>query len=128
MIQYGVHFDPPEGDDSRRKPRVPSTGRGFESISLQRRVRNEPSQADAGCPTDAGGAVDAMHDSFMPLGGMVLILNMVLGENHLGRRRLRALRLLGVYPFVRSMLRRKRKKPLAGGQELSGGAPRADES
>jgi hypothetical protein len=41
---------------------------------------NEPSQADAGCPTDAGGAVDAMHDSFMPLGGMVLILNMVLGE------------------------------------------------
>jgi K+-transporting ATPase ATPase A chain len=30
--------------------------------------------------TDAGGAVDAMHDSFMPLGGMVLILNMLLGE------------------------------------------------
>jgi potassium-transporting ATPase potassium-binding subunit len=30
--------------------------------------------------TDAGGAVDAMHDSFMPLGGMVLIVNMALGE------------------------------------------------
>ena len=54
----------------------PLTGdRRFESTSLQRRGRNEPSQADAGCPTDAGGAVDAMHDSFMPLGGMVLILN-----------------------------------------------------
>src|SRR6516162_7536199 len=30
--------------------------------------------------TDAGGAVDAMHDSFLPLGGMVLIANMALGE------------------------------------------------
>src|SRR5215467_15809802 len=30
--------------------------------------------------TDAGGAVDAMHDSFLPLGGMVLLLNMALGE------------------------------------------------
>jgi len=30
--------------------------------------------------TDAGGAVDAMHDSFMPLGGMVLLVNMALGE------------------------------------------------
>jgi potassium-transporting ATPase potassium-binding subunit len=30
--------------------------------------------------TDAGGAVDAMHDSFLPLGGMVLIVNMALGE------------------------------------------------
>ena len=30
--------------------------------------------------TDAGGAVDAMHDSFMPLGGMVLLVNMLLGE------------------------------------------------
>src|SRR5262249_16135060 len=28
----------------------------------------------------AGGAVDAMHDSFLPLGGMVLIVNMALGE------------------------------------------------
>jgi hypothetical protein len=28
VIQYGVHFDSPEGDDSRRKPRVQSTGRG----------------------------------------------------------------------------------------------------
>jgi hypothetical protein len=38
VIQYGVHFDPPEGDKSRGKPRVQSTGRGFESISLQRRI------------------------------------------------------------------------------------------
>jgi K+-transporting ATPase ATPase A chain len=30
--------------------------------------------------TDAGGAVDAMHDSFMPLGGLVLLVNMLLGE------------------------------------------------
>ena len=30
--------------------------------------------------TDAGGAVDAMHDSFLPLGGLVLIVNMALGE------------------------------------------------
>jgi K+-transporting ATPase ATPase A chain len=30
--------------------------------------------------TDAGGAVDAMHDSFMPLGGMILLVNMLLGE------------------------------------------------
>src|SRR5215813_2661128 len=30
--------------------------------------------------TDAGGAVDAMHDSFLPLGGMVLLVNMALGE------------------------------------------------
>ena len=34
--------------------------------------------------TDAGGAVDAMHDSFMPLGGMVLILNMLIGEISFG--------------------------------------------
>ena len=37
MIQYGVHFDLPEGDESRRKPGSPATGRGFESGSLQRR-------------------------------------------------------------------------------------------
>jgi K+-transporting ATPase ATPase A chain len=30
--------------------------------------------------TDAGGAVNAMDDSFLPLGGMVLIINMALGE------------------------------------------------
>ena len=42
MIQYGVHFDPPEGDDSRRKPRVQSTGRGFESCSLQQPVCLSP--------------------------------------------------------------------------------------
>ena len=30
--------------------------------------------------TDAGGAVDAMHDSFLPLGGLVLLVNMALGE------------------------------------------------
>ena len=41
MIQYGVHFDPPESDDSRRKPGVQSTGRGFESCTLQRRVSCE---------------------------------------------------------------------------------------
>jgi len=39
-----------------------------------------PSSSFATVTTDAGGAVDAMHDSFMPLGGMVLILNMLLGE------------------------------------------------
>jgi hypothetical protein len=42
VIQYGVHFDPPEGDESRRKPGVRATGRGFESISLQGRVACEP--------------------------------------------------------------------------------------
>jgi potassium-transporting ATPase potassium-binding subunit len=30
--------------------------------------------------TDAGGAVNAMHDSFLPLGGMVLLVNILLGE------------------------------------------------
>ncbi len=30
--------------------------------------------------TDAGGAVDAMHDSFLPLGGMVLLVDIALGE------------------------------------------------
>ena len=39
-----------------------------------------PSSSFATVTTDAGGAVDAMHDGFMPLGGMVLILNMLLGE------------------------------------------------
>jgi K+-transporting ATPase ATPase A chain len=39
-----------------------------------------PSSSFATVTTDTGGAVDAMHDSFMPLGGMVLILNMLLGE------------------------------------------------
>jgi len=39
-----------------------------------------PSSSFATVTTDSGGAVDAMHDSFMPLGGMVLILNMLLGE------------------------------------------------
>jgi potassium-transporting ATPase potassium-binding subunit len=39
-----------------------------------------PSTLFATVTTDAGGAVDAMHDSFLPLGGMVLIVNMALGE------------------------------------------------
>jgi K+-transporting ATPase ATPase A chain len=39
-----------------------------------------PSALFATVTTDAGGAVDAMHDSFMPLGGLVLIVNMALGE------------------------------------------------
>ena len=39
-----------------------------------------PSALFATVTTDAGGAVDAMHDSFLPLGGMVLIANMALGE------------------------------------------------
>jgi potassium-transporting ATPase potassium-binding subunit len=39
-----------------------------------------PSSLFATLTTDAGGAVDAMHDSFLPLGGMVLIVNMALGE------------------------------------------------
>jgi potassium-transporting ATPase potassium-binding subunit len=39
-----------------------------------------PTALFATVTTDAGGAVDAMHDSFLPLGGMVLILNMALGE------------------------------------------------
>jgi K+-transporting ATPase ATPase A chain len=39
-----------------------------------------PSSLFATVTTDAGGAVDAMHDSSMPLGGMVLIVNMLLGE------------------------------------------------
>jgi potassium-transporting ATPase potassium-binding subunit len=30
--------------------------------------------------TDAGGAVNAMHDSFLPIGGMVLLVNIALGE------------------------------------------------
>jgi K+-transporting ATPase ATPase A chain len=39
-----------------------------------------PSSLFATVTTDAGGAVDAMHDSFLPLGGMVLFVNMALGE------------------------------------------------
>src|SRR6516162_3356616 len=39
-----------------------------------------PSSLFATVTTDAGGAVNAMHDSFLPLGGMVLIVNMALGE------------------------------------------------
>jgi potassium-transporting ATPase potassium-binding subunit len=39
-----------------------------------------PSSLFATVTTDAGGAVDAMHDSFLPLGGMVLLVNMALGE------------------------------------------------
>jgi len=39
-----------------------------------------PSALFATVTTDAGGAVDAMHDSFLPLGGMVLVVNMALGE------------------------------------------------
>jgi potassium-transporting ATPase potassium-binding subunit len=39
-----------------------------------------PSALFATVTTDAGGAVDAMHDSFTPLGGMVLLINMLLGE------------------------------------------------
>ena len=39
-----------------------------------------PTALFATVTTDAGGAVDAMHDSFLPLGDMVLIVNMALGE------------------------------------------------
>jgi len=39
-----------------------------------------PSALFATVTTDAGGAADAMHDSFLPLGGMVLLVNMALGE------------------------------------------------
>src|SRR6516164_55566 len=39
-----------------------------------------PSALFATVTNDAGGGVDAMHDSFLPLGGMVLIVNMALGE------------------------------------------------
>ena len=39
-----------------------------------------PTALFATVTTDAGGAVDAMHDSFLPLGSMVLIANMALGE------------------------------------------------
>jgi len=39
-----------------------------------------PTTLFATVTTDAGGAVDAMHDSFLPLGGMVLLVNMALGE------------------------------------------------
>ena len=39
-----------------------------------------PTALFATVTTDAGGAVDATHDSFMPLSGMVLLLNMALGE------------------------------------------------
>jgi K+-transporting ATPase ATPase A chain len=39
-----------------------------------------PTALFATVTTDAGGAVDAMHDSFLPLGGMILLVNMALGE------------------------------------------------
>jgi hypothetical protein len=50
VIQYGVHFDPPEGDESRRKPGVQSTGRGFRAVALVEALR-------AGCVvrTQSGG-------------------------------------------------------------------------
>jgi K+-transporting ATPase ATPase A chain len=44
------------------------------------RLSIAPSSLFATVTTDAGGAVDAMHDSSLPLGGMVLIVHMVLGE------------------------------------------------
>jgi K+-transporting ATPase ATPase A chain len=39
-----------------------------------------PTTLFATVTTGAGGAVDAMHDSFLPLGRMVLLVNMALGE------------------------------------------------
>ena len=43
--------------------------------------------------TDAScGAVNTMHDSFMPLGGMVPLVNIHARRDHLRRRRLRPLR------------------------------------
>jgi K+-transporting ATPase ATPase A chain len=44
------------------------------------RFGTAPSALFATVTTDAGGAVYAMHDSFLPLGGMVLLVNMALGE------------------------------------------------
>jgi len=58
VIQYGVHFDPPEGDESPRKPGVRATGRGFESLSLQRRVRGELDTA--------GSAINVSFHSGLP--------------------------------------------------------------
>ena len=46
--------------------------------------------------TDAScGAVNSMHDSFMPLGGFVPLFNIQLGRNHLRRRRRGPLRHAG---------------------------------
>jgi potassium-transporting ATPase potassium-binding subunit len=37
-----------------------------------------------GTTVTSTGAIDAQHDSFMPLGGLVLLVDMMLGENVLG--------------------------------------------
>ena len=59
-------------------PSVPQAGGNMEGKEV--RFGIAPTTLFATVTTDAGGAVDAMHDSFLPLGGMVLIVNMALGE------------------------------------------------
>jgi len=59
-------------------PRALQAGGNMEGKEV--RFGLAPSALFATVTTDAGGAVDAMHDSFLPLGGMVLIVNMALGE------------------------------------------------
>jgi len=63
-------------------PRALQAGGNMEGKEV--RFGLAPSALFATVTTDAGGAVDAMHDSFLPLGGMVLIVNMALGEVTLG--------------------------------------------
>src|SRR6516165_4806994 len=64
--------------DVDTKPTAYQAGGNMEGKEV--RFGITPSALFATVTTDAGGAVDAMHDSFMPLGGMVLIVNMALGE------------------------------------------------
>jgi K+-transporting ATPase ATPase A chain len=59
-------------------PGAPQAGGNMEGKEV--RFGITPSALFATVTTDAGGAVDAMHDSFLPLGGLVLLVNMALGE------------------------------------------------
>src|SRR6516225_6153319 len=64
--------------DVDTKPTAYQAGGNMEGKEV--RFGITPSALFATVTTDAGGAVDAMHDSFLPLGGTVLIVNMALGE------------------------------------------------
>ena len=64
--------------------------------------------------TDAScGAVNSMHDSFTPLGGLVPLFNMQTGRSHLRRRRRGTLRHAGLRR-ARGLHRRADGRPHAG--------------
>src|SRR5258705_11193044 len=79
-----VHWSESHGNPAFAALNVDSTPGAFQAggnmEGKEVRFGIAPSALFATVTTDAGGAVDAMHDSFLPLGGMVLMVNMALGE------------------------------------------------